>query len=282
MFKIKDDILVSYYGDEKEVIVPFGIREIREYSFLDCNQIEKINLPDSVEIVEPRAFYGCKNLKTVDVQRSVLPLGFDDKWLEGTNAAFTLIEQAIGDSDIPDGLEIENDSVVGYKGEDSELIIPDGVGSIGDKAFYDCKTLRKVVICDGVTSIGKKAFAHCNGLETVIMPDSVKKIDDGAFEECRNLKNVELSKGLKKIGKNAFLYCISLDKIVIPEKVTSIGVSAFGGCNVKRITIPASVTEIGESAFWNCPLNIRKVEGNNFYFQGGALYDKNGKIIWKK
>ncbi|MGN0795407.1 MAG: leucine-rich repeat domain-containing protein [Christensenellales bacterium] len=282
MFRIKDDILVSYYGDEKEIVVPFGIREIREYAFLDCVQIEEINLPDSVEIVEARAFYGCKNLRTVDVQRAVLPLGFDDKWLEGTKATFTLIEQSAYDGDIPDGIEIENDSIVGYSGTASELTIPDGIGSIGDKAFFGCKTLRKVVISDGVTSIGKRAFAHCDGLETVVMSDSVKKIDDSAFEECRNLKNIVLSKGLKKIGKNAFLYCVSLDKIVIPDKVTTIGVSAFGGCNVKRITIPASVTEIGESAFWNCPLDIRKVEGNNFHFQGGALYDRNGKIIWKK
>lgn len=283
MFKIKDDILVAYFGDDDTVVVPYGVKEIREYAFLDCDEIEKINLPNTVDVVEKGAFYGCKNLKTVEVSMPVLPLGFDDKWLDGTNAEYVLQEDlTLGECDIPEGIEIENDAIVGYRGKASELVIPSGVNSIGDKAFLKCKTLRKVIIPDGVTTIGKRAFAYCEGLETIVMPDSVKKIDDEAFEECRNLKNVTLSLGLKKIGKNAFLYCVSLDKIIIPEKVTTIGVSAFGGCNIKRITIPASVVEIGESAFWNCPLNIRKVDGNRFYFEGGALYDKNGKVLWKK
>ena len=160
MFRIKDDILVAYFGDEDTVIVPYGVKEIREYAFLDCDAIVKINLPNTVDVVEKGAFYGCKNLKLIEVSMPVLPLGFDDKWLDGTKAEFVLQEEAVGDCDIPDGIEIENDSIVGYKGKASELVIPSGVSSIGDKAFLKCKTLRKVIIPDGVTTIGKRAFAY--------------------------------------------------------------------------------------------------------------------------
>ena len=44
-----------------------------------------------------------------------------------------------------------------------------------------------VIIPDGVTSIGDRAFAYCKSLESVTIPDSVTSIEDDTFRYCENI-----------------------------------------------------------------------------------------------
>ena len=53
---------------------------------------------------------------------------------------------------------IENDVLIEYKGQDSNVVIPDSVTRIGYEAFKQCEKLISIIIPDGVTSIGNKAF----------------------------------------------------------------------------------------------------------------------------
>lgn len=66
----------------------------------------------------------------------------------------------------------------------TELTIPDSVTIIGEKAFMNCASLRRVVIPEGVREIGEYAFRFCTSLEEVVIPKSVKKIDPYAFSQC--------------------------------------------------------------------------------------------------
>ena len=66
----------------------------------------------------------------------------------------------------------------------SNIVIPNGVTSIGGCAFSRCKSLVEVVIPDSVTSIGYWAFDGCRSLTDIVIPDSVTSIGDGAFENC--------------------------------------------------------------------------------------------------
>ena len=66
----------------------------------------------------------------------------------------------------------------------AEIIIPDSVTQIGEKAFMDCGSLRRVVIPDGVTEIAEYAFRYCDSLEEIIIPESVTNIDPYAFSGC--------------------------------------------------------------------------------------------------
>jgi hypothetical protein len=66
-------------------------------------------------------------------------------------------------SDIKDFV-IEDGVLRKYKGNDAEVVIPDGVTSIGSGVFSECINLTTITIPDSVTSIGDSAFYECTNL----------------------------------------------------------------------------------------------------------------------
>ena len=117
------------------------------------------------------------------------------------------------------------------KGSVKKVVIKDGVTSIGNFAFYNCKSLTSITIPDSVTSIELAAFNNCNNLTSITIPDSVTSIGDSAFELCNKLSSITLSNNITSIENFAFSKCSSLTNITIPDSVTSIGSSAFNGCS---------------------------------------------------
>ncbi len=171
---------------------------------------------------------------------------------------------------------IENGVLTKYNGTATEVVIPDGVTSIGNNAFDRCKTLTSITIPDSVTSIGDSAFKSCTSLTSITIPNSVTMIGNEAFSFCESLTSITIPNGVTKIGyeafydctkltsitmpnsvtnidRNVFSFCESLSSITIPNSITSISSGAFDGCtSLTSITIPNSVKSIGDSAFKSC------------------------------
>ena len=72
----------------------------------------------------------------------------------------------------------------------TNIILPNTVTYIGDRAFYNCYNLESIIIPDSVTSIGNYAFDYCNNLESVTIGSSVTTIGTNAFNECSNLTTI--------------------------------------------------------------------------------------------
>ena len=133
------------------------------------------------------------------------------------------------------------------------VVIEDGVTSIGNYAFSSCSSLISVTIPESVTSIGDEAFSSCSSLISITIPDSVTSIGDDAFSSCSSLVSIIISNRVTSIEGRAFFLCSSLISISIPDSVTRIGGLAFYGCSsLESVTIPESVTSIGASAFYDC------------------------------
>ena len=185
--------------------------------------------------------------------------------------------------------EIKDGVLVKYKGKGGDVTIPSGVTSIGERAFWYCKSLTSINIPDSVTSIGNGAFSCCQNLTSINIPDSVTSIGSCAFSCCTSLTSISIPNSVTNIGKRAFIDCKSLTSInvdknnanycsendvlynkdkselirvpcgikdtefVIPNEVTSIGEAAFAYCRtLTSISIPNSVTSIGKEAFYEC------------------------------
>ena len=135
----------------------------------------------------------------------------------------------------------------------NNVIISDGVTSIGNFAFYNCTNMENISIPDTVTSIGMYAFGFSGLVDEVIIPDGVTLIDIGVFLYCSNLTSITISNSVTSIEYNAFSGCSSLTSITIPDNVTSIDDSAFKDCSsLTNIIIPDSVTSLGASVFSGC------------------------------
>ena len=160
------------------------------------------------------------------------------------------------------------------------------VTSIGESAFYYCKSLTNIEIPNSVTSIGYMAFNFCSSLTSIEIPNSVTSIGNRAFSHCSSLTSIEIPNSVTSIGDYAFQACLSLTSIEIPNSVTSIGYMSFSDCSsltsivvaegntvydsrencnaiietssntliagCQNTVIPNSVTSIGHHAFYSC------------------------------
>ena len=109
----------------------------------------------------------------------------------------------------------------------TEAIIPNTVVSIGNSAFFGCKTLTTVVLPGCVTNIGSYAFSGCSGLINFIIPEGVITIGEGAFYGCSSLEEVVIPDGVKEIRYRTFDGCLKLKSVKIPNSVKSIGSDVF-------------------------------------------------------
>ena len=137
----------------------------------------------------------------------------------------------------------------------TSITIPNSVTSIGDYSFEYCRNMTSITIPDSVTSIGEAAFYGCSILTNITIPDSVTSIGGSAFGNCGSLTGITIPDGVTSISDGAFSNCSNLTDIIIPDSVTSIGEYAFSVCaSLTSITIPDSVTNIGAYAFCDCSL----------------------------
>lgn len=160
-----------------------------------------------------------------------------------------------------------------YNGMIEHVILPQGLISIGESAFANCKRLSFIGIYDpslrergsyskfpdSLTSIGKCAFEWCESLYgTIILPDNIKVICNKTFECCFSLSGVFLPKSLEIIESEAFSCCSKLYALECPSSLKTIEEYAFHDCEeLFRVSIPTTITRVAENAFWGC----KNVEG---------------------
>ena len=233
------------------IVIPESVTSIGESAFKNCISLKSFEIPSSVTSIGFVAFSGCKSLSSLVIPESVVNLNGNPfcGWygeLKCLSPYFIYDNKVLFDKD--------KSKIIAFRDKDTtSYVIPDGVTSIGDGAFWDCSSLTSLVIPESVTSIGDYAFCCCESLTDIVIPDRVTRIGEFAFSCCESLTDIVLPEGVTSIGGSAFKNCISLTDIVISDSVTSIGNHAFGDCcSLTDIVLPEGVTSIGDRAFDNC------------------------------
>jgi len=211
-------------------------------------------------------------------------------------------DKPIGNLVLPDSVVYNNNYYVitsisqyAFYGCDeiSQVTIPTGVTSVGDKAFWNCPSLQtvyfnainctsmytcvssnyysvfssdgngapsaitRVVVGDSVTRIPNYAFKNAVDIyQRLVIPASVTEIGNYAFYNCNSMVQMVIQgNGLQIIGQYAFYGCSALaNALNLPNSVTTVGQYAFYRCSVlPSVTIGTGMAIIEGYAFWNCP-----------------------------
>jgi len=149
------------------VIIPNSVTSIGGIAFSNCTNLTSIVIPNSVTIIGDSAFYRCTSLTSIEIPNSVTSIGdsvfnyctsLESITVDENNTAYKSIG---GNLYTKDGKTLIQ-YALGKK--DTSFVIPDGVTSIGNYAFYYCDSITSVTIPNSVTSIGAYAFAGCTSL----------------------------------------------------------------------------------------------------------------------
>lgn len=194
------------------------IIEITAFSFQDCASLSEVVINSTVESIGEEAFYNCKNLGSLTLGAALRTVG--------TNAFY-------GDSNLS----------VNYLGSGADWLRIDDPGEITGRAkeilFNGAPLAGELVVPEDIAAIPDKAFFGFAGLTKVVLSAAIGEIGDSAFEGCAALEEVVFPEGLTKIGSKAFCGCAALTEIIVPDGVTEIGISAFEGCTaLESVTLP--------------------------------------------
>ena len=138
-----------------------------------------------------------------------------------------------------------------------DIVIPNSVKEIGEKAFYDCTGFNgTLTLSNALSVIPEDAFRYCSSLTgDLVIPNSVKEIGNSAFGYCTGFNGtLTLSNKLETIGRSAFLGCSGFKgSLILPNSLTTIGELAFQECEgFTELTLPNALSVIPDQAFYGC------------------------------
>lgn len=174
----------------------------------------------------------------------------------GENLTWTLSGDVLTISGSGDMMEYSDGSFPGWYGDREKIrtiILPSGLTSVSDFAFFGCENATSIVIPSAVTTIGDYSFAKCTGLLQVDLGTGVKSIGEGAFQECESLTGISFPPSLTSLGFKAFYRCYSIQSLTVPITVTNMESSVFAYCTgLVRATVNAQLKELPDWTFYGC------------------------------
>ena len=194
----------------QNVVIPEGVVNLNSYAFSHCTSLTSVSLPASLEKMGEHVFNACDQLSNF--------------YLSDISTLFCALSSRghiMLTNNLDKNLYLDGELI-------TDLVIPDEMSEIPEKAFYRVRHLNSVFIPDSVEYIHDSAFAYCTNLRTVSVGYGVSIIDSKTFAWCINLDGLFLPDTIKKVYMDAFYRCKKLDCIVYagtPEQLQKISVA---------------------------------------------------------
>lgn len=265
-----NNILLSYLGNDTNIIIPNSVTKIWGDIFKDCKSIQSVIIPYGITKIETQMFRGCSSLQFISIPNTVTEIGES-----AFNGCVSLKVIELPDSLVKIGGGAFSDCTALQSVE-----IPGSVEEIGNSAFYGCTSLKTVVLpCSGNrVELGSSIFEKCSSLRSIIIPDNVEKIGFDAFRDCVSLQTIKIGNGIKEIPSWTFKGCSSLGALYIPNNVNKIGSMAFYDCfNLKFMRLPDNVTIEG-SALTNCNKELQ-LDCSSLEIVNGLVLANNRTLV---
>ena len=231
-----------YYKNLGLLKLPKSLKKIGEYAFYNYRELKSINIPASVNTIDPKAFVKCNNLIGIYISK---PKGTIQNGPWGAANAkivwdcgkeyMTIAEKKEWDKTaVPENMfywksdnpnDIDYHTIIGYK-KDVEnyttLRYPTRCQKIEEDAVYASRMLNEnntetvrnftenikkieypdTIIIMATTKTYMSEFRH-GKIESIRLPKSLKILDDGFFSMYDNLKNIYIYKDIEYIGNYA-------------------------------------------------------------------------------
>ena len=147
-----------------------------------------------------------------------------------------------------EGLQTIGDHAFYYSDMAGDLVIPDSVTSIGEFAFIDAQKITSFVVGANVETLGKSAFSSCKAAKSITFKgNKITEIQSMTFNHCDALEAIVVPEGVTKINGNAFDYCGSLASVSLPSTLVSLKAASIFSHN----DVLTAINYNGTKAMWN-------------------------------
>ena len=286
----------------RSLSLPEGLVNIGDNAFASRRGLENVSIPKSLKRLSYSSFAGTPFQNNITPDDGIFYIGniaiASDYNLSGLTfrdgtvavADYFNGNKSVTSVSFPNTVEYIGKSAF-YEFEITELVLPEGVDEIAEKAFYCCEKLQQCNLPSTLKTIKDMAFSACSELMTLTIPENVEFIGVWAFSGCSSLVRVRynaVNAVVDECGNligSDYYYCVfpecpGMDKVIIGGKVRTlprglfkncsgllkvefedreeglpltIGNNVFDDCqSLISCPLPQGTVSIGESAFYQC------------------------------
>ena len=199
---------VSAVGDIKTTIEGWPVLTLKANFLSGCTNLTNVVIPSSITTIGAGAFTGCTKLTSVTIPSNVTIVGMG-AFSECTNLTHVTIDEGVKIIECNAFAQCTNLVSVTFPNSLTNLgtIDKEKVGTSINYhelrgAFTECVSLTNIILPEGITTIGKSAFSGCASLTNIIIPSGVQTLECGAFARCSNLTSISIPSSVIAIGSS--------------------------------------------------------------------------------